>query len=62
MDIVKETPEQWHEEPSKKELLKVLLKEAIQDGDSQQSIHRLIRRGNFTKEEIEEIYREAENR
>ncbi|MDR7002213.1 hypothetical protein [Neobacillus niacini] len=42
--------------------MKELLKEAIQEGDSQKSIERLIKKGSFSKEEVEEIYREIEEK
>jgi hypothetical protein len=65
MDIVKEEIQeqfkQWHYERRKEEM-KELLKEAIQEGDSQQSIERLIKKGDFSKSEVEKIYREIENR
>ncbi|MCR2821447.1 hypothetical protein [Lederbergia panacisoli] len=69
MDIIKEDIQkqfnQWHYERSKveqKELLKELLMDAIKDGDSQQSIERLIKKGNFSESEVEKIYKEIQNR
>ncbi|MBW8348839.1 hypothetical protein K0H71_05140 [Bacillus sp. IITD106] len=60
MDIVQERIEQLYQE-RRKELLKELLIDAIKDGDSEKSIQRLIKKGNFNKSEVEEIYREVEN-
>lgn len=59
MDIVREEIQenfkQWHQER-----LKLLLIEAIKEGDSQRSIERLIKEGNFSKSEVEKIYREIQ--
>ncbi len=65
MDIVKEEIQeqfkQWHYERRKEEM-KELLIEAIKEGDSQKFIERLIKKGDFSKSEVEEIYREIGNR
>lgn len=45
-------------EASKKKIFKELV-DAIQDGDSKRSIHRLVRAGEFTEEELEEAYKQA---
>ena len=54
MDIIKEKMEQRD-----KQLISELLAEAIREGDSQQTIDRFIKRGNFSKEELEAIYKKA---
>ena len=56
MDIIKEKMEQRD-----KLFYTELLIEAIQEGDPQRTIERLIKRGKFSKEEIEEIYRKAKD-
>ncbi len=65
MDIVKERLEQWYQERSKeekKEFIKELLIDAIKVGDSPKAIQRLIKKGNFSSAEVEEIYREIESK
>ncbi|WP_097071715.1 hypothetical protein [Ureibacillus xyleni] len=59
MDIVQERFEQKHQELTK-ELFKELLIEAIKEGDSSQSINRIIKKGKFSEEEVETIYREID--
>lgn len=59
MDIVRERFEQKHQMLTK-ELLRELLVEAIKEGDSSQSVNRIIKKGNFSEEEVEGIYREVE--
>ncbi|WP_051590921.1 hypothetical protein [Bacillus sp. UNC438CL73TsuS30] len=50
----------YKKEEEKKELLKELLFEAYKNGDSPKTIQRLIEKGNFNQDEIEEIYRQVE--
>lgn len=59
MSIVKEKMEKWHGERRKEEFKTVLIK-AIHNNDSQETIDTLIEGGNFSKDELEEIYREAQ--
>ncbi|TKC13834.1 hypothetical protein [Robertmurraya kyonggiensis] len=63
MDIIKEEIEKQIKQRTreeKKELLKELLIEAIKKGDSQKSIERIIKKGNFTRGEVEKIYQEID--
>lgn len=57
MDMSEERFNEWLEERMKKEL-KNLIIEAIQNDYPQKFIDTLINRGNFTEDEVQEIYKE----
>jgi hypothetical protein len=57
MDVIKEDIQEQF-----KEHIKELLIEAIKEGDSQKSIERLIKKGNFSDYEVEKIYRDIDGR
>ncbi|WP_106496143.1 hypothetical protein [Lentibacillus sp. Marseille-P4043] len=55
MDKVKEGFERWHVERMKEEM-KELIEFALQDGVPARFIERIIKRCNFSKEEVKKIY------
>ncbi|MGM9967253.1 hypothetical protein [uncultured Rummeliibacillus sp.] len=57
MDISEERFNEWLEDRMKKEL-KNLIIEAIQNEYPQKFIDTLIKRGKFTEDEVQEIYKE----
>ena len=57
MNMSEEHFNEWLEERMKKEL-KNLIIEAIQNDYPQKFIDTLIKRGNFTEDEVQEIYKE----
>ncbi|MEQ2527413.1 hypothetical protein EKG37_01635 [Robertmurraya yapensis] len=64
MDIIKEEIEKQirlRTKEEKKELLKEVLIEAIKDGGPQNFIEKIIKKGNFTRSEVEKIYEEIHN-